>query len=186
MVITLIGYRGTGKSTLAPVLADKLHWNWIDADAELQRRAGRTIREIFDQSGEPEFRRLERETLVSLLRQDRLIIAAGGGAILHPDTRQDIKAAGEVVWLQASVDTIERRLCGDAVTAAQRPNLTSKGGRHEIEELLAQREPLYRECASLTVETDQPLPDGSAPTAEQLADQIIADLKLTATNGGRS
>ena len=87
MVITLIGYRGTGKSTLASPLAQRLGWDWIDADVELERRAGRSIQSIFATDGEPEFRRLERELLAELLLRDRLVIAAGGGAVNPPRMR---------------------------------------------------------------------------------------------------
>lgn len=177
MILTLIGYRATGKSTVAQPLAERLGWSWIDADVELERRAGRTIREIFDTGGEPEFRRLERETLIDLLKHDRLVIAAGGGAVLNPETRQDFKDAGPVVWLKASVDTIEQRLYGDETTTERRPNLTSTGGREEIERLLGQREPIYSDTASLIVETDEPF-DGQAsvPTIDQLVEHIVAEL----------
>lgn len=186
MIITLIGYRGTGKTTLARPLAERLGWTAIDADVELERRAGRTIREIFATDGEPEFRRLERETLVDLLKRDRLIIAAGGGAILNPQTRADFRAAGPVIWLKASTDTIEQRLFGDATTRERRPNLTASGGRAEIEQLLAIREPLYRECAQLILDTDQPLPGAcDAPTVAQLVEHVIEHLGLT-TSGSAS
>lgn len=176
-IISLIGYRGTGKTTVARPLAARLGWTAIDADVELERRAGRSIREIFATDGEPEFRRLERETICDLLRQERLVIAAGGGAILNPLTRADFKAAGAVVWLKACVDTIEQRLHGDATTRERRPNLTASGGRAEIEQMLAFREPLYRECASLIVETDQPLPgDCDAPSVERIVDFILEKL----------
>ena len=82
------------------------------------------------------------------------MIAAGGGAVLNAETRRLMRAAGPAVWLEASVDLLEQRIRGDAATAARRPNLTSAGGRAEIESLLAQRTPLYRECATMTVNTD--------------------------------
>ena len=160
MVITLIGYRGTGKSKLAGPLAVRLGWDWIDADVELERRAGRSIQEIFATDGEPEFRRLERDLLAELLQRDRLVVAAGGGAILNEATRADMRRAGPVVWLQASAATIERRLATDPTTGQRRPNLTSTGGRTEIEWLLATREPLYRECATIVLDTE------NASTAE--------------------
>ena len=178
MIITLIGYRGTGKTSVARPLAERLGWQAIDADVDLEARAGRTIREIFDTDGEGEFRRLERDTLVDLLSRDRLVIAAGGGAVLNPDTRADFKEAGPVVWLTASADTIEKRLFGDQTTTERRPNLTSQGGRAEIEALLSQREPLYRECALIEVATDQPLSGCAAlPTPDELAASIVSRLE---------
>jgi shikimate kinase len=153
MIVTLIGYRGTGKTSVAPRLAERLGVPWIDADPELERRAGRTIREIFATDGEPEFRRLERETLVDLLSRGAGVIAAGGGAILNAETRRDFRAAGPVVWLRADVDTLAARIAGDATSRDRRPNLTGQGGVDEIRALLAVREPLYRETATLIVDT---------------------------------
>jgi shikimate kinase len=177
MILTLIGYRATGKSTLAQPLAECLGWSSVDADVELERRAGRSIREIFDTDGEPEFRRLERETLIDLLSREKLVIAAGGGAILNPDTARDFKSAGPVVWLQASVDTIERRLYGDETTTERRPNLTAVGGREEIESLLKGREPIYQELADLVIQTDQPFPGHSQPpTIDQLVEHVVSQL----------
>jgi len=177
-IITLIGYRGTGKTTVARPLAERLGWRAVDADIELERRAGRTIREIFATDGEPEFRRLERETLCELLTQQQLVIAAGGGAILDTQTRTDFRSAGPVVWLKASIDTIEQRLHGDSTTRERRPNLTSSGGRAEIEQMLTLREPLYRDCATIVVDTDQPLPGScDAPTVTQIVDFILERLE---------
>lgn len=180
MIITLIGYRGTGKSTVAVPLAKRLGWSAVDADVELEHRAARSIREIFEQGGESEFRRIERETLVSLLQRDQLVLAAGGGAILNEDTRRDFQAAGPVVWLQASAETIDSRLHGDETTADRRPNLTSSGGRDEIRELLKIREPIYRATASLIVATDQPLPGKtSVPDIESIVGFIEQQIRPT-------
>lgn len=154
MVVTLIGYRGSGKSSVAGPLAERLGWRWIDADAELERRAGQTIREMFASQGEPAFRRLEREVMAELLTRDELVIAAGGGAVLNADTCDEMRATGPVIWLQASAELLLQRIEADKSTAERRPNLTSSSGRAEIEQLLAQREPLYRQCATLTLATD--------------------------------
>src|SRR5215218_314511 len=116
MVITLIGYRGSGKSSVAPALAERLGWTWADADPLIEQRAGQTIREIFETSGEPKFRRLEREVLVELLGGTNLVIAAGGGAILSAETRHDMRQAGPVVWLRADVATLSARIGADATT----------------------------------------------------------------------
>ncbi|MDZ4683640.1 MAG: shikimate kinase [Planctomycetaceae bacterium] len=153
MIVTLIGYRGTGKTSVAPRLAERLGLPWIDADPELERRAGRSIRDIFATDGEPEFRRLERAVLVDLLSQGPRVLAVGGGAVLNPDTRRDFRAAGPVVWLQADAETLAARIAADATSRGRRPNLTAAGGLDEIRTLLAAREPLYRETATLTVDT---------------------------------
>ncbi|MBI3861181.1 MAG: shikimate kinase [Planctomycetia bacterium] len=154
MVITLIGYRGSGKSTVAAGLAARLGCDWTDADSVIEQAAGKTIREIFESEGEPGFRRREREAIAGLLQRDKLVLAAGGGAILNADTRREMQAAGPVVWLQASAGVLAGRIAADPATAARRPNLAG-GGLDEITRLLAEREPLYRECAKLSIFTDQ-------------------------------
>ena len=169
MFITLIGYRGTGKSTLAPRLASRLNFSWADADVELENTTGRSIREIFATDGEAEFRRLEREVLVQLLKRDRLVLAAGGGAILNEATRDDFRSAGPVVWLQASVETIARRILREGAPSAHRPNLTPKGGIDEIRALVTQREPFYQSCATISVPSE-----GSS--IEALVQRIIPQL----------
>lgn len=153
-MLSLIGYRGTGKSTVGMRLARRLKWDWLDADNELERRAGRTIQEIFATDGEPTFRQLEREVLVELLTRQRLVLSTGGGCVQNVETRRDLCAAGPVVWLRASVETIASRILHDKTTNARRPNLTATGGIDEIRVLLAQREPLYRDCATITVDTE--------------------------------
>ncbi len=169
MLITLIGYRGTGKSTVAPRLASKLKFDWVDADIELENYTGRSIREIFATDGEPEFRRLEREVLSQLLKRDRLVLAAGGGAILNELTRKEFRAAGPVIWLQASVETIAKRILRDGSPSLHRPNLTATGGFDEIRTLVTQREPLYQECATITV-----VSEGSS--VEALVQRILLQL----------
>jgi shikimate kinase len=153
MVITLIGYRGSGKSTVAQALAARLNWGWFDADAVVEEAAGCTIKDIFAAHGESGFRERERRVIAELLTRDKIVLAAGGGAILNHETRREMKAAGPVVWLQASVARLAARIESDPATAGRRPNLAG-GGIDEISRLLAEREPLYRECASLSVFTD--------------------------------
>jgi shikimate kinase len=154
MIVTLIGYRGTGKTSVAPPLATRLGFDVLDADAEIERRAGRTIREIFAEEGEAGFRARERDIMAEHLAKSRLVIAAGGGAVLNPETRTAMRAAGPVVWLRASVDTIERQIAADSTTRQRRPNLTASGGRGEIEQMLKIREPIYGQCATITVDID--------------------------------
>jgi len=105
-----------------------------------------------------------------LLERNDVVIAAGGGAVLNPQTRREMRSAGPVVWLTAAVETIVSRIKGDGTTSAQRPNLTASGGRREVEQLLVVREPLYRECANVTVETDGRTPD-------EIVEEIITKLE---------
>jgi shikimate kinase len=171
MVITLIGYRGTGKSTVGRAVAARLRWTCLDADEIVEERAGCTIRSIFAEQGEPAFRALEQETLAELLQGDRLIVAAGGGAVLHPPTRERMRAAGPVIWLQASLETILSRLAVDATTQERRPALTDLSERDEVARLLDVREPLYRETSTMIVGSDGRSPD-------DIADEIVARLPV--------
>lgn len=169
--IALIGYRGTGKSTAARHAALRLGWDWVDADVEVELRAGKSIAAIFADDGEAAFRDLEAEVVAELCSRRRTVIALGGGAILRPENRDAIGRTGAVVWLTASVDAIVRRLAEDATTAERRPNLTKAGGRTEVAQLLAAREPFYRACATLEVDTQEKTP-------AEIADEIVAALGL--------
>ncbi len=162
-IIFLIGYRGTGKTTVARLLADKLSWQWSDADEVLQHRFGRSIRQIFADEGELGFRDKESAVLEDLAHTDKQVVATGGGIILRPENREKLKA-GKVVWLTAPTEVLWKRLQNDATTADRRPNLT-QGGHAEIEELLKIRLPLYAACADWQVDT-------SSQTPEAVADAI--------------
>jgi shikimate kinase len=176
MTITLIGYRATGKTSLARLLAQRLGWDWIDADVEVERRAGKSIARIFAEDGEPAFRDLEAQVTADLLARGRLVLASGGGAPMRPETRQAMRAAGRVVWLKALPETIHRRMGGDATTAARRPDLTKQGGLEEIVQLLTRREPVYRQTAHLEVDTE-------GKDLDQVADEILGRLDLTGDPG---
>ncbi|OAI54073.1 shikimate kinase [Planctomyces sp. SCGC AG-212-M04] len=181
MVITLIGYRGTGKSTVGPQLAVRLGYVFLDADPEIERRAGKSIRQIFADSGEPEFRRLEAEFLAEQLHRNHLVLAPGGGAVLNETTRQRMQSAGPVVWLTAPTDVIVQRMADDATSTERRPALTSLPPRDEIEQLLAKRTPLYAQAASITIET-------SGKRVDQIVEEILTALPgpKTAAEGART
>ena len=170
--IALIGYRGTGKTTVAQQLALRLGWDWVDADVEVELRAGKSIAAIFADDGEEAFRDLESDVVESLCASERTIVALGGGAVLRERNRTAIARCGAVVWMQASVDAINDRLAGDATTATRRPSLTNSSGWQEIAEVLKVRTPIYRACATLEVDTE-----GKTPGA--IADEIVATLGLS-------
>ena len=177
MNLVLIGYRATGKTTLARLLAERLGWDWTDADVEIERRAGKSISRIFAEEGEPAFRDLEAEVIGHLCRRSQLVLAAGGGAPMRPESRQAMRDAGKVVWLKARPETIHARMSGDATTAARRPDLTDKGGLEEIVDLLARREPIYRQSAHLEIDTEAKSPDA-------LAAEILERAGLAPQGGG--
>jgi shikimate kinase len=156
MNIFLVGYRGSGKTTVAAALAEALGWHWLDADAELERRQGKTIKEIFAEQGEGAFRDFESQTLADLAHLDQHVLALGGGAVLRETNRQLLKSHGKVIWLKAPAELLWERIQGDATTAARRPNLTAQGGIAEIRTLLAAREPIYAAVADITVAANRP------------------------------
>jgi shikimate kinase len=163
----LIGYRGTGKSTIARLLAERLGYDWVDADDEIEQQAGKSIAEIFADDGEAAFRELEADVVAELCRLRTTVVALGGGAVMSEANRTAIRSAGIVVWLKASVETIARRMAADAMSSSRRPNLTAAGGLSEIETVLAAREPIYRACATCEVDTEDKTP-------AEIVDQIAA------------
>ena len=167
----LIGYRGTGKSTVGPMLAAALGWQFLDADEHVERLARKTIAEIFAEEGEAGFRDLESAALAELCQGDGRVIATGGGVVLREFNRELLSTAGYVAWLTAPPDTVWQRMRSDPTTAARRPNLTT-GGLDEVANLMAARESLYRRTAHGTFPTD-----GRSP--EAVADAILAAWEAT-------
>jgi shikimate kinase len=151
-VIFLIGYRGTGKTTVARLLAEKLGWKWVDADEALEQKHAQSIREIFAAAGEAGFRDREERLFEELCRLENHVIATGGGIVLREANRRRLREVGKVVWLTADARTLCRRLEQCPTTAERRPALTV-GGLAEIAELLSRREPWYAASADLTVDT---------------------------------
>lgn len=171
MNIYLIGYRGTGKSTVAPRVADRLRaeqpgWRAVDLDHELEAAAGRSIADIFQQEGEAGFRDREEAVLATWSAEPRVVAATGGGVILREANRRHL-ADGFVVWLTASAEVIAERLSADATSRSRRPALTRLPPREEIETLLLQRCPLYASVARLTLDTETASAD---LLAERIAD----------------
>jgi shikimate kinase len=152
--VTLIGYRGVGKTSVAAGLAARLGCGWCDCDVELERRLGRSIADVITQDGEPAFRDAEQTLLAELLRDGDAVLATGGGVILREANRERLMASGTpVVWLQADAATIRRRLAADPSTAHRRPGLTTANPLDEVADVLAVREPLYATVADVTVDT---------------------------------
>ena len=151
-LIFLVGPRGSGKTTVARLLAGRLGWDWVDADDVIERRAGRTVREVFSSEGESGFRDREAAVLRELAELRGHVVATGGGVVLREVNRDLLRVSGWVAWLTADADTLWVRLQSDPATAGRRPDLLG-GGRGEVAEVLRARGPHYRSCAHCVVET---------------------------------
>ena len=156
MNIVLIGYRGSGKSSVGKRMANELWKKFIDTDAEVCKRfGGISIAEIWDQHGEAAFRAAECEVAAEVLKKDDQVIALGGGTVMQPAAREALMAAKDTVrvYLQCEPAVLADRLAGDTATRESRPNLTAHGGGvAEIEAVLAEREPVYRDVADHELE----------------------------------
>src|SRR5262249_38113533 len=159
-LVFLIGYRGTGKSTVARLLAARFGWDWVDADEVLEERYGKSIRQVFAEEGEAGFRDKEATMLEELCHRKRLVVATGGGVVVREANRARLRE-GWVVWLMAYPKAIWKRLRQDVTTLGRRPDL-GEGGLREIERLVALRTPFYRTCADYSVDTTHQAPDDIA------------------------
>ena len=160
MTIVLIGYRGSGKTTVGRLLADRLGYPFIDSDQRIVTAAGKTIKEIFEQEGEERFRDLETAVVLELAKLPDHVLSLGGGALLRPQNRRAVTSNQHfVVYLRAEVQALHRRIHADTATAAHRPSLTHLGGGiEEIRSVLAVREPIYRQVMSAEIDVSRALP----------------------------
>lgn len=139
----LIGPRGTGKSSAGELAARRLGVAFVDTDRELERLEGRSVAAIFAEQGEAPFRILEQRLMQRLLRDgSRLLVATGGGCVLHPEVRDALERAPGVLWLAARLDVLQQRIQG-----SDRPSLSGADPLEELETILGEREPLYRGCS---------------------------------------
>src|SRR5439155_9744889 len=140
---------GTGKSSVGRLVADVLHFTFLDTDDVIEARAGCSIREIFDQHGEATFREWERRIVQELTRRNRTVIATGGGLPANEANLASLKSHALVICLWASADKIWERVHGQT----HRPMLNEADPKAKIRELLALREPYYRR-ADVLVNTE--------------------------------
>lgn len=146
----LVGPMGAGKSAVGRQLARMLHLDFVDSDDEIESRTGVDIPFIFEKEGEAGFRRREVRVIDELSQMDGIVLATGGGAIIDADSRSRLGARGFVVYLYTSVrQQLERTDRG-----RERPLLENRVKAEVLEELMAVRDPLYREIADLVVDTD--------------------------------
>lgn len=151
--IILTGYRGTGKSSIGLMLAEQLKLDFIDMDELIEAREGCTIHDIVADKGWDYFRSVERDLLAELVCRKDVVIATGGGAILHQSIWNQLRQTGLVVWLTADIDTICQRIGSDKKSDDQRPSLTGDDILAEVASVLAERDPLYEKGSQLTIDT---------------------------------
>jgi shikimate kinase len=172
MNVFLIGYRATGKSTVARQIAATLGLKCVDSDALIVQAAGMTITEIFAAETEEGFRERESAVVAEIALGDNQVVALGGGAVLRSENRAAIRDQGQIVWLQASVDSVCERLTEDLQTQSQRPQLTTHDLYDEVSELMERRRDIYAAVADFSVDTE-------SLDAEEVAAEIIATLSAS-------
>ena len=149
----LIGGRAVGKSSIGVKLANKLGYKFLDTDTLITDECGCSVAEIVSNEGWKVFRGFEKSVLLQLIPQKSCVVATGGGAILHRELWKELKKQAEVVWLMADSSTLRSRIASDHHTVVQRPSLTGKDIYQELEAVLAERNPLYRETADHIIDT---------------------------------
>lgn len=166
--IFLIGPMGAGKTTVGKRLARLKGMRFKDSDHEIEQRTGVDIGLIFEKEGEAGFRRREREMITELTQESGLVLATGGGAVLDPDNRRDLSARGYVIYLCTPVDQqLERTRY-----SRHRPLLQVEDPRQRLQELMDQRDPLYRETADMVINTE----GLQAANLVQIIDERLATL----------
>jgi shikimate kinase len=168
-LLILIGMMGSGKSTIGRHLARQLGLEFIDGDRALEERSGVPVATIFEMEGEEGFRRREAALLDELTQRQRLVLATGGGAVLLEENRERMRDRGLVIYLEATLEELQRRLRHDK----SRPLLRGVDIDRRVAELLAARAPFYRQCAHLTFAS-------GAANPKRLVQRILASPEVSA------
>lgn len=161
MIVFLVGYMGAGKSTIGPLLADRLGLRFVDTDDIITAR-GSAVAEIFETRGEVAFRELEEEALRETCFEPDVVVGTGGGAIVREANRNAMRAAGTVLYLEASSEVLWARASGSG-----RPLAADRGA---FDRLLAERAPLYAATANATIDASQPI--------EQVVDRAVEAVRV--------
>lgn len=164
--IILVGFMGTGKSTVGWRLAQKLHMEFIDMDKEIERITGLAVRDLFRRYGEVRFRSEERVLVAKLAQRENMVIATGGGVVLQEENINALSGSGTMVRLEASPEEILNRVNRKK---GSRPLIRRDMNAEDIAEILKNREPLYA-CARYRVTT-------SGKDVEQVVNEIVELLK---------
>ena len=166
-MIALVGLPGSGKSTVGRQLARRLQLPFIDSDHAIEERLGCSIREYFEREGEDRFRDVEQDVIDTLTASRRGVLSTGGGSVLRPLSRQNLKSRCQVIYLKSSPDELFRRLRHDL----NRPLLQVADPLGRLRDLFSARDGFYRETAHFILETGR-------PTVSTLVNMIIMQLEL--------
>jgi shikimate kinase len=169
--IALIGPRGCGKTTVGQILARLLGGECVDTDELVAQRAGRSIAEVFAAEGEAGFRKRESQAVREVMEKPPVVISVGGGAVLHQQNVDMLRAVAVLVWLTAPAEVLYQRISTDPATASSRPPLTDQSGVEEIRRLLAERSPHYQRASDFQIETV-----GREP--REIAEEIVRRARL--------
>ncbi len=173
-IIYLTGFMGAGKSTIGPILANTLGWNYYDVDQVIENKFGRKISDIFKQEGESYFRRVERETFVELSNSDKIIISLGGGAVANQENLDFFKKNGKIIYLKVSPEVAyerlkfknDRPLLSDAASG----NLSKNEFIDKIQNILNSRERFYEQADYIVLTDDSSI----GKTVDKIAKKILA------------
>lgn len=168
MNIVLIGMRGSGKTTVGKLLAQHLKKDFIAVDELVAKKAGMTIAQIVEEYGWEYFRDLESKVTKEISQKDNVIIAAGGGVVVRPKNVKALKEHGKLFWLTVNIDTLLKRIGNDA----NRPSLTGKSPKEDMEEIQKQRQKLYEQAADVIIDTENVTP-------REVMEEIITNLEDT-------
>ena len=168
MTVALVGLPGSGKSTVGRQLARRLQVPFVDSDHVVEQKLGCSIREYFEREGEESFRDVEESVIEELARRHQGVLSTGGGSVLRPANRENLRNAGKVVYLKSSPDELFRRLRHDM----NRPLLQVADPMSRLRDLFVARDPLYRETAHFVLETGR-------PSVATLVNMIVMQLELS-------
>ena len=165
MNIAVYGFMGVGKTTVGMLLANKLGYEFVDMDMQIEKNEGASIKEIFQKHGEPKFRKLESKLVEKLSQRDRLVISCGGGVVANTINAEVLKSTSKMVYLTATIDEILRRSSSDN----SRPLLNVKNQKEQASKLYEARRPVYSRYADITIDTTSKTPD-------EVIDAILEEL----------
>lgn len=173
MNVILCGMMGAGKSTVGVKLAQRIGWRFCDTDNLITEKYGE-IPSIFQRYGEAHFRRLERETVVEISAQDKLVIATGGGLVIDEENVKNLRKNGQIIYLCASIDTLSKRIKADG----SRPLLQSQSESvtDRLTNLIQLRAPIYEKAANYVITVDE-------KTVDEIVEEIVKMTKIDKIKG---